>query len=57
MWGGQQPALGGLSWVLNRVLPALGALLVPVGLLVWGRSRAAPAPQPPAIVSAREPVA
>ncbi len=36
MWGGQQPALGGLSWILNRVLPALGALLVPVGLLIWG---------------------
>ena len=37
MWGGQQPALGGLGWLLNRALPALGALLVPVGLLVWGR--------------------
>ncbi len=41
MWGGQQPALGGLSWILNRVLPALGALLVPVGLLAWGRRSSA----------------
>jgi len=40
MWGGQQPALGGLGWLLNRALPALGALLVPVGLLVWGRPSA-----------------
>ena len=37
MWGGQQPALGGLGWLLNRALPALGALLVPAGLLAWGR--------------------
>jgi alpha-1,2-mannosyltransferase len=40
MWGGQQPALGGLSWVINRAMPAIGALLVPVGLLIWGHRRA-----------------
>jgi hypothetical protein len=37
MWGGQQPALGALGWLLDRVLPAAGALLVPAGLLRWGR--------------------
>ncbi|MGH2407817.1 MAG: GNAT family N-acetyltransferase [Candidatus Limnocylindrales bacterium] len=36
MWGGQQPALGAVGWLLNRALPAAGALLVPAGLLVWG---------------------
>jgi glycosyl transferase family 87 len=40
MWGGQQPALGGLSWIVNRLMPAIGALLVPVGLLIWGHRRA-----------------
>jgi hypothetical protein len=36
MWGGQQPALGALGWLLNRALPAAGALLVPSSLLRWG---------------------
>lgn len=40
MWGGTQPALGGAAWILNRALPTLGALLVPAGLLAWGRRRA-----------------
>ncbi|MFI5253972.1 MAG: glycosyltransferase family 87 protein [Candidatus Limnocylindrales bacterium] len=47
MWGGQQPALGALGWLLNRALPAAGALLVPAGLLRWGRRRAGTAPPGP----------
>jgi hypothetical protein len=43
MWGGQQPALGALGWLLNRVLPAAGALLVPAGLLSFGTRRLRPA--------------
>ena len=39
MWGGQQPALGGLAWIVNRLLPSVGAMLVPLGLLIWGRRR------------------
>lgn len=45
MWGGQQPALGGLGWLLNRALPALGALLVPAILMARGR-RAIPRSRP-----------
>jgi len=37
MWPGNQPLLGAWSWVLNRALPTLGALGVPVTLLAWGR--------------------
>lgn len=47
MWGGQQPALGPLSWVLNRGLPAVGALAVPVGLLIFGRRHVRDAPPEP----------
>ena len=28
MWGGEQPALGDLAWVVNKGLPTLGALLL-----------------------------
>lgn len=42
MWGGQQPALGPLSWLLNRGLPAVGALAVPIGLTIFGRRRKRP---------------
>jgi len=28
MWGGQQDALGDLSWIVNRALPTLGAILL-----------------------------
>ena len=34
--GGEQEALGDLVWIINRLLPTLGALLVVVGLLIWG---------------------
>jgi alpha-1,2-mannosyltransferase len=37
MWGGEQPALGALGWLVNRALPAAGALLLPVGLALRGR--------------------
>ena len=33
MWGGQQDALGDLSWVINRGLPTLGALVLLLGLV------------------------
>lgn len=33
MWGGEQSALGDASWVVNRLLPTAGALLLLVGLL------------------------
>ena len=33
MWGGQQPALGDLAWVVNRGFPTLGALLLLAALV------------------------
>jgi len=33
MWGGEQSALGDLSWIINRLLPTAGALLLLVGLI------------------------
>ena len=52
MWGGQQDALGDLSWVVNRVLPTLGALVLLAGLVLTAPkgkpaltpAKAAPAP-------------
>ena len=52
MWGGQQGALGDLSWVVNRLLPTLGALVLLAGLVLTAPKRgpslatatAAPAP-------------
>jgi alpha-1,2-mannosyltransferase len=47
MWGGQQDALGDLSWIVNRALPTLGALALlgalatPTGERRW---QSAPAP-------------
>ena len=40
MSGGRQPALGELSWIVNRAMPTLGALTLLVALLT------APRPQP-----------
>ena len=45
MWPGQQPLLGGAAWVLNRAVPSLGALGVPVTLARWGRRMGPPRPQ------------
>jgi hypothetical protein len=39
MWGGEQAALGDLSWVVNRLLPSAGALLLLLGLIA-SRGRA-----------------
>ena len=39
MWGGQQNALGDLSWVLNRGLPTIGALVVLAALLLPPRAQ------------------
>ena len=33
MWGGRQPALGDLEWVVNRGFPTLGALVLLVALV------------------------
>jgi hypothetical protein len=33
MWGGQQTALGDLSWIVNRGLPTAGAVTLLIGLL------------------------
>ena len=33
MWGGQQAALGDLSWIVNRAMPTAGALVLLVALL------------------------
>jgi hypothetical protein len=41
MWGGQQPGLGALEWIVERGLPTAGALL-----LLWLFLRAAASPQP-----------
>jgi alpha-1,2-mannosyltransferase len=48
MSGGEQTALGDLSWILNRGLPTAGALLLLVLALWpgWGRSTAEPLPAP-----------
>lgn len=48
MWGGQQTALGDLSWIVNRALPTLGALVLLIALLgvVRGAGRR-PAPTAP----------
>jgi alpha-1,2-mannosyltransferase len=40
MWGGQQPALGDLAWVVNRAMPTAGALVL-LGALVAGAVRPA----------------
>lgn len=39
MFGGEQESLGGVVWVVNRVLPTLGALFLLAGLAVWGDAR------------------
>jgi alpha-1,2-mannosyltransferase len=44
MWGGQQNALGDLSWIVNRALPTLGSLVLLASLAVRGGRGARPAP-------------
>jgi hypothetical protein len=41
MWGGQQDALGDLSWVINRGLPTAGALVLLASLLFSASPRRA----------------
>jgi hypothetical protein len=36
MFGGEQAALGDAQWIINRVLPTLGALLLTAILVVNG---------------------
>jgi len=47
MWGGQQPALGDLAWVVNRGFPTAGALVLLAALVAASRgaSRRAVTPQ------------
>ena len=42
MWGGQQAALGDLSWIVNRALPTAGALLLLAALATSRPREAAP---------------
>ena len=42
--GGEQEALGEFVWVVNRLLPTLGALLVVAGLLAFGQRGRHPTP-------------
>jgi alpha-1,2-mannosyltransferase len=51
MSGGQQPALGDLAWIVNRVLPTAGALLLLTTLITAQRreGRAPTAAQPSAV--------
>jgi alpha-1,2-mannosyltransferase len=44
MWGGQQDALGDLSWVINRAMPTAGALVLLGALAALRRPRAATPP-------------
>jgi len=46
MWGGQQDALGEASWIVNRALPTLGALVLLGALLVAGTFRPLYRPRP-----------
>lgn len=51
MWGGQQDALGDLSWIVNRALPIAGAIILLaalVGNVRAGGLRRAPTAPPPA---------
>lgn len=43
MWGGQQTALGEVSWIVNRALPTAGALVLLVALLFSRRISRDPA--------------
>jgi alpha-1,2-mannosyltransferase len=39
MFGGEQAVLGEHVWIVNRLLPTLGALLVLIGLVIRGTAR------------------
>jgi alpha-1,2-mannosyltransferase len=36
MFGGEQAAFGQSAWIINRLLPTLGSMLLLVGLMIWG---------------------
>jgi alpha-1,2-mannosyltransferase len=44
MWGGQQDALAGASWIVNRAMPTLGALVLLASLAFLERRRVGQAP-------------
>jgi hypothetical protein len=46
MFGGEQEALGDMVWVINRVLPTLGAVAVVMGALRFGLPRSGDPPVP-----------
>jgi len=46
MWGGQQPALGDLAWVVNKGLPTLGALVLLTALASRALTQRTPAGNP-----------
>ena len=53
MFGGEQAALGEASWVVNRLLPTLGALLLLGGLAfrAWRTPRHPPVSAHPAVAA------
>ena len=48
MWGGQQQALGDMAWIVNRAMPASGALVLLAGLFYSGR-RVPAVPRPSSV--------
>jgi hypothetical protein len=52
MWGGQQDALGDLSWVVNRAMPTLGAIVLLSALVLPLRPSAAIQPGRSAVPAA-----
>jgi alpha-1,2-mannosyltransferase len=52
MWGGEQPALGDLAWVVNRGLPTAGALLLLAALASRAINRVGEASAPATVTSA-----
>jgi alpha-1,2-mannosyltransferase len=50
MWGGEQEALGDVSWIVNRGLPTAGALVL-LGGLLFGRGRAPARARAPAMTA------
>jgi Glycosyltransferase family 87 len=49
MWGGQQPALGDLAWIVNKGLPTAGTLILLAALVTHPRTRTGSTPSPAAM--------
>ena len=44
MWGGEQDALGDYAWIVNRLMPTAGAIVLLASLVITGRHRTLPQP-------------